>query len=385
VVPSPGVRGAATGCPRRRRRPRRWRTCRGRTGGWRPRRGRSRPARRAAPRRRRIRRSAPPRPAAGDARRVRPATTSPRPPRRRARRRAPELRRSRRAAALARASWPAPSPHRRVSFRCALSFPRRGLSFRAPRTELSCAEDSDSSVCGLRPARMLAPFPPDAGARSNARSITQPAASLARTRAAWIAGSTSATLPATSSSVGVPRLAPHHTCHSSRPVSSTFDSSMMTMLVCPDATASARCLPVVMCTGPPTGCRTIRCRAASSWGALIPGNHLELDAQRGRQRRHDPHDRVVQGRVPPTPGMPPTRPARATRRRRRRSAPRATSSRRRGNRPDRLGRARDRAPRRPRGQTAPRRLAGSREGRRHPTSGLRSRSRTPSARRLPRG
>ena len=34
-------------------------------------------------------------------------------------------------------------------------------------------------------------------------------------------------------------------------------------------------------------------------GCADPGNHLELDAQRGRQRRHDPHDRVVQGRVPP--------------------------------------------------------------------------------------
>ena len=143
----------------------------------------------------------------------------------------------------------------------------------------------------------------------------------------------------TSRSPAAPRLAPHQIVQSSRPVRSTRSGgglSMATMLSCPAATASCSRRPVVTCTGRPTSCSTMRCRAASSCGALMPGRTSKSSATPSMRRisrssrRRGWSSRTATG--PPTPGTPPCRRAPAAPRRTPRRARRASRRRRLGNR-----------------------------------------------------
>ena len=131
-------------------------------------------------------------------------------------------------------------------------------------------------------------------------SITQPAASFTRARAASISASTSPTRPATSSSSGVPRLAPHQICQSSSPSRSSVAVehhhdvvlALLERLAQPAAGGDVQRLTDLVQHDPVPGGEQLE--------ALMPGITSYSIGTRPRARTlDDPDRRVVERRVAP--------------------------------------------------------------------------------------
>ena len=111
------------------------------------------------------------------------------------------------------------------------------------------------------------------------RRLHRDAGLFASARADSMAGTTSPTRPETRRSELTPRLAPHQIVQSSRPARSRRPVRNTSTLSAPASTASRSRRAVVTVIGWPTSCSTMRCRAASSCSAEIPGSTCHVKAR----------------------------------------------------------------------------------------------------------